>query len=168
MHNPVVNALVRALDGAGMASLRFNFRGVGDSDGEFSNGEYEAIDAAAALDTFRHWPGIDGARLALVGYSFGAQVILKKLSMYKAAKALVLISPPLPSFAGSSVGEDPRPKLFLVGQRDRLVGASRLQEQISAFQTPATMETVPQGDHSWTGLEDTVAAKVAGFLREVL
>ncbi len=168
MHNSLVTALARALDSAGMASLRFNFRGVGDSEGKFSNGEHEALDAAAGLDIFRQWPGIDGARLALVGYSFGAQVILKKLSMYKAAKALVLISPPLPSFAGSSVGKDPRPRLFLVGERDRLVGASQLQERLAAFQTPARMETVRQGDHSWTGLEDTAAATVVNYLREVL
>ena len=168
MYNAVVTALVRALEEAGIASLRFNFRGVGNSEGKFSNGKYETLDAAAALKTFRRWPGIDGSRLALVGYSFGAQVILKELSMYKAAKALVFISPPKPSFDGSSVGKDTRPKLFIVGERDRLVGATQLQERVATFQTPARMETVRQGDHSWTGLEGTAAAKIVKFLQEVL
>ena len=168
MENSVVIALARALDGVGIASFRFNFRGVGESQGTFSKGENETQDLNAALNLFSGWPGINSKRLALAGYSFGAQVILQGLQRYKRAKALALVSPPLSSFTRSRVATDKRPKLFLVGARDRLVVAQTLQELVTAFPVPGTMKVVPGADHSWQGHEQEVAQLVAGFLAKVL
>ena len=69
-----------------LASVRFNFRGVGASQGEFTNGDEERDDLRAALKTLGAWPGMDRKRLALVGYSFGASVILADLAHYKTAR----------------------------------------------------------------------------------
>ena len=168
MENGVIMALARALDASGIATLRFDFRGVGTSEGKFSNGKEERQDLRAALDLVKKWPGINGKRLALVGYSFGAQVILQGLSDYKEAKALALLSPPLSSFAGSTVARNRRAKLFMVGEADRLANAQRLQEQVATLPPPVTFEVIPGTDHSWRGHEEEVAQRVAAFLAEAL
>ena len=168
MDNPVIMALARHLDGAGIATMRFNFRGVGTSQGTFSQGAEEAQDVRAALDLFRGWPDTNSRRMALAGYSFGSQVILRGLGGLKKAKAIVLLSPPISSFVHSFIGKDPRPKLFLVGERDRLVRAQALQEQVAAFPSPGIMEVMPGADHSWRGHEEEVAQRVAGFLAKTL
>jgi alpha/beta superfamily hydrolase len=69
MHNNVVHALCRAVNSVGAAALRFNFRGVGASEGSFDNGVGEQRDVAGALEYLRALPEIT-ARIALVGYSF--------------------------------------------------------------------------------------------------
>ena len=168
MDHAMVVGLARALNEAGIASLRFNFRGVGDSEGTFSNGAEESQDLLAALEFLKIWPGVKGRKLALVGYSFGAAVILRGLRRYKAARALVLLSPPLSSVDDSSVARDRRPKLFLVGEIDRLVEAQRLQERLAACVVPAAVEVVPGADHSWMGREVEVAQRVARFLAQVV
>ncbi len=168
METPVIMALARSLDGAGIATIRFNFRGVGDSQGTFSQGVEEAQDVSAALDLFRDWRGINARRMALVGYSFGSQVILRGLDDFKKAKALVLVSPPISSFVGSTIYSDRRPKLFLVGERDRLVRPQALQEQAASFPLPGFIEVMPGAYHTWRGHEEEVAERVARFLAGTL
>ncbi len=168
MENPVIMALARSLDSGGIATIRFNFRGVGGSLGTFSQSGEEAGDVSAALNLLRGWRGINSRRMALVGYSFGAQVIVRGLSDLKKAKALVLLSPPLSSFARSPIGTERRPKLFLVGERDRLVKAQALKEHVDSFASPGTIEVMPQADHSWRGHEEEVAQRVCRFLVETL
>ena len=168
MDNTVVMAIARAIDATGIATLRFNFRGVGTSEGEFSKGAEEQQDLLAALKLVKQLPHLDARRLALVGYSFGAQVILQGLDKYKRAKALALLSPPLTSFNGSPVATHRKPKLFLVGDADRLAQADRLQEQIAALHPSTRLQVIPGADHSWRGREEAAAQRVAQFLIEVL
>lgn len=168
MDDPVIVAVAQSLAQRGIASLRFNFRGVGDSQGVFSNGSEEGRDLAAAVELLKRWPGIQRRRVAVVGYSLGAQVALQHPEACKGVRALVLLSPPLPSLANSPVGKEVRPRLFLIGERDRLVGAGALREALSRFERPAGFEVVPGADHSWRGREEEVAQRVAAFLARVL
>lgn len=71
MENNVIVAVGRALVRSGLAALRFNFRGVGRSQGEFAGGVGEQEDARAALSFLATRPEIDPARLGIAGYSFG-------------------------------------------------------------------------------------------------
>ena len=168
MDNAVVMAIARALDAAGIATLRFNFRGVGNSEGTFSKGAKEQQDLRSALELLRQWPGIDAKRLALVGYSFGAQVILQGLGNYKKAKALALLSPPLPSFDGSPVGKSSQSKLFMVGDSDRLADPARLEQAVANLASPVEFRVVPKADHSWKDHEQEAAQGIAHFLGEAL
>ena len=119
MESPVVLAVCGAAAREGIASMRFNFRGVGDSEGAFSDGEGEQKDMEAALSVLRRWPGIDGKRLAVAGYSFGAAVILDGLKLCKPAQSFALIAPPVSSVRRSRIGRDRRPRLFVRGQPGR-------------------------------------------------
>src|SRR5260370_23889912 len=77
MYNNVVDAVLEALHARGFATLRFSFRGVGQSEGEFDNGKGEADDAIAAIHFLTAQKGVrtDGAVLA--GYSYGAMTAVR-------------------------------------------------------------------------------------------
>ena len=173
MDEPVMIELVRALSQAGMATLRFNFGGVSSGPDGPSKENPGLDDMRSAVKLLKGWRGIDGKRLALVGYSFGAQVVLQGLRHFKAARAMVLISPPLPSLttsadAGPAVGMDRRPRLFLAGDKDRLANVDALRERVAAFSQQADFVVVPGADHSWRGHETELARQVTDFLARVL
>ncbi len=164
MDNVVVTAICQALNQRGIVSLRFNFRGVGDSEGSFSNGKEEQEDLKAALDVLKNWPGIDKSRLAIAGYSFGASVMLSGLPKYKDARALAFVSPPISAVKGSAAHKDKRPKLFLAGDRDKIAPPSQLEEALQEVSPPMEYHTLPGADHSLRGHESEVAEMVAEFL----
>lgn len=93
MSNAMLPFLQRALEGAGWASLRFNFRGVGRSEGSFDHGRGEAGDVAGALAFARtELPGVPSA---VVGWSFGALVGLAAAISDRAVGVYVGIAPPV-------------------------------------------------------------------------
>ena len=163
MDNLVVTSVCRAAAEAGFASFRFNFRGVEGSEGEFKNGDAEHEDIKSALNMVRRWPSVDGKRIALAGYSFGAGAILRGLRHFKAARSLALIAPPLSSVEESRIIKDKRPKLFVVGQHDRLVSSVELQRALDRVRDPLQFREIAGGDHSLIGLEWEVADEITGF-----
>ena len=163
MDNPIVTSICRGASEAGFASFRFNFRGVEGSEGEFGDADGIHEDIKSALNMTRRWPGIDGKRIALCGYSFGAGVILRGLRHFRTAKCLALVAPPLSSIEESRIVKDKRPKLFIVGQHDRLVSSVELQRTLDMVREPLHFREIAGGDHSLSGLEWEVADEVAGF-----
>ena len=67
MVSPIMQTLCRVLDGEGIATLRFNFRGVGGSEGKFDQGRGEQEDLKAAMETLKRWPGVRGKRIGIAG-----------------------------------------------------------------------------------------------------
>ncbi len=95
MYNNVVEAALEALWDKGFATLRFNFRGVGESEGSYGGGAGEAQDAASAINYMRTQPGLEDAPMVLVGYSFGAAAAWQAAPQAGELEALVLIAAPL-------------------------------------------------------------------------
>src|SRR4051812_21653606 len=92
MQNKVVTTVARAFAQLGAHVLRFNFRGVGASEGRHAEGIGERADALAAIEWGRHrWPGLD---LFLGGFSFGATIALEVAAEAR-ARGLVTVAPPL-------------------------------------------------------------------------
>lgn len=168
MDNSLVVSVCRALVEEGFATLRFNFRGVGNSGGHFTKGDMEREDVRVALEFLTQWPGVNKGRLGMAGYSFGALTVISGISDYRASRAFVLISPPLSALQNSGVAMDKRPKLLLVGDRDRLVPYSSLKEASDSLSTALTLEVVQGADHSWRGYEDEAARRTAGFFVDTL
>jgi alpha/beta superfamily hydrolase len=168
MDHPVVTAICRVADEQGIATLRFNFRGVGDSEGLFSNGSGEKEDAKAALNVLKRWPGLDSKRLAVVGYSFGASVLLDGLTQYKSARSLVLIAPPISAVEKSRIHKDKRPKLFLVGQNDRISPSVELQRVLDEVRAPVQFAEIPNADHSMRSHEQMLAERVGTFVTDTM
>ena len=162
--HPVVTAICRAAEREGIGSLRFNFRGVGDSEGEFTNGKGERDDLRAALQVLKLLIGRGAGRLAVAGYSFGATVVLDGLRLYRSARGLVVIAPPLSALKRSTIARDGRPKLFVAGQRDRVAPSVSLQAALDGFRPPVEFEEIPDAGHDLSGHEEAVAERVAEFL----
>jgi alpha/beta superfamily hydrolase len=72
MDNNVINAICEALSARSILSLKFNFRGVGGSEGTFSNGKDELSDVNAAISFVETQKEIDSGRIGLAGYSAGS------------------------------------------------------------------------------------------------
>jgi alpha/beta superfamily hydrolase len=166
MDNNVVIAVCQALSQSSLAALRFNFRGVGRSQGIHDNGVGEQDDAASALTFLSSMEGIDQARIGLCGYSFGAGVALEVAFRNEQVKALALVSPILSH--PSPIERYSKPKLLLWGDRDLALPAAELDSFTDKLPEPKRYEVVSGSDHFWWGHEDIVASRVATFFTDTL
>jgi len=164
MHNTVVDRLSRDIPAAGVPTLRFNFRGVGASDGSHGGGEAERGDVVAAIDavTERH-PGVP---VLVAGYSFGADVALavddERLGGWLA------VSPPLRIVdpADMAAATDQRPTVIVTGTADDFRPADQAEQVVAAW--PATTCIAASGvDHFWMHGLDALSGAAAALLEQV-
>lgn len=165
MDNNVVIPICRALTENSIASLRFNFRGVGSSQGAHDNGVGEKDDVAAALTFVSSMTGVDRERIGLCGYSFGAGVALEVAAVDERVKALALVSPLL---ASRAIQGYVKPKLLLWGGRDLALPAADLGEFMKGIQEPVQYDVIEGADHFWWGFEDGVASRIATFFADTI
>jgi alpha/beta superfamily hydrolase len=165
MHNTVVVTLCRAAAARGITALRFNFRGVGRSQGSFADGVGERADATAALAHLRQLPEVDDDRVGIVGYSFGAAVAL--LAADEGLRAVVAVSTPTIARGLSEIAVR-CPALLVVGEADQVAPPSRLAGLGQAVGPQAELVVVPGADHFWWGAEDRLAEIVSDFLVRTL
>ena len=168
MNDAIVSAVCAAAVRESMYALRFNFRGVGGSEGEFSGGEKERDDVRAALDVMRQWPGVGGKRIALVGYSTGATVILDGFGKLRRASAFALIAPTLGALRSRRFARDKRPRLVIAGSEDKVAPSVEIQRVLDECRGPVRFREIVGADHTMRGYENQAAEAVAGFLREYL
>jgi hypothetical protein len=157
MHNSVVLALCEGLAQAGVASLRFNFRGVGASEGVHGQGVAEQDDIRAALSFLAAQPGIDAGRIGLAGYSFGARASLAVAGSV-ALVGLLCVAPPL----SEPVAAPGCPLLVLVGDRDQVAGGG-LDAYRNRLPSPDALRVVPGTDHFWWGFEQVLTQAAQQF-----
>ena len=167
MHNNVVLALALGLVEEGFVTLRFNFRGVGESEGEHGQGETEYEEVLGALDLIKAWPDTRG-KIGLVGYSFGSGVILRHEKLYKEADAFTLVSPALRYITGSALKNSNQPALVVAGDRDRLVEPELLSAELQTFERVPESQIFEGVDHFWYGHEGRLVPEVARFFVENL
>ena len=118
MDNPVVVRIAELGHGAGVATLRFNFRGVGASGGAHGEGEGERDDLAAALAMLAgRLPA--GRPIGLAGYSFGAWVATRVAAATPTLPALALVAPPLAMYDLDFLERAPSHTLVVAGSRDQ-------------------------------------------------
>lgn len=175
MDNKVVTTLAGALHAEGIPTVRFNFRGVGQSHGTYDAGEGETADAAAAADWgSARWPG---RRLVIAGFSFGAYVAMR-LAQLRQASNLITIAPPVAMFDFSSMTVS-CPWLVVQGDADDVVNPQQVIEWVNSLTSSAnlgsdaargTQLVVLRGvGHFFHGrlneLRDTVRSAVSGRSR---
>jgi uncharacterized protein len=168
MDNNVVDSLCDAL-GAGLCvSLKFNFRGVGGSEGTFENGIGEQDDVRAAISFLGSQKGVDPDRIGLAGYSAGAAWGLSSAYNDKRVKALAAVSPPLPMFDFKFLRDCLMPIFLISGGEDSLIPEDDFSAFCRDLPGPKEYLVVPGADHIWWGYEKTLAGKVADFFQRSL
>ncbi|MFW6102567.1 MAG: alpha/beta hydrolase [Chloroflexota bacterium] len=168
MDNNVINSLSETLTQASLVSFKFNFRGVGGSQGEFGQGIGEQEDVEAAISFVSTVKAVDSARIGLAGYSAGAGFAFPVGFTDNRIRALAAVSPPLPMFDFDFLKSCPKPKLLISGNRDDLIPIHQLLEFCQNLPEPKECESIGGADHFWWGYESRLAAKVAAFFTKIL
>jgi len=166
MDNNVVVPVCEALVEAAVASLRFNFRGVGASQGRFAQGIGEQEDVKAALTFLSSAEHIDPGSIGLCGYSFGASVVMPVAGGDPRVQAMALVSPLITLY--TSLKWFTKPKLLICGSNDEVVTLAELQRFVDELPEPKDSEIIFGADHSWFGSEHKLAPKVASFFAAAL
>jgi len=162
MLNKVVHTLSRALNELHMPAVRFNFRGVGASEGAYADGTGETEDLlAVAAWAQRRFPG---AELWLAGFSFGAAVAIRA-ALTSPCRQLISVAPPVARMANLLGGARPDcPWLLIQGDADEVVSAADVVAWARALDPPPDLVLLPDVDHFFHGrltlLRDTVVSRV--------
>ena len=164
MHTKVVYRAAKAAIQLGIPTLRFNFRGVGKSHGDFDEGRGERDDLRAALDYLaERYPE---TKTCVIGFSFGAWVGLEVGSRDSRACALVGIGVPTGSADLGFLHSAPKPKLIVQGTKDPFGPRTEVEELFASLTEPKRLRWIEDADHFFTGKLDEVQSAVGSFLEE--
>jgi alpha/beta superfamily hydrolase len=144
MHNKVVTILERSMRELGLRTVRFNFRGVGSSEGEFDDGYGETDDLFAVVEWVRRNRPNDA--LWLGGFSFGAFVSLKAAQNLKLGQ-LISIAPPVGRYGFSELSHPGCPWLVVQGDEDDLVKIDDVHEWAETVEPAPDLVVMEQADH---------------------
>ena len=155
MTAPLMQSLTERMVGAGLAVLRFNFRGVGTSSGAWSGGINEVNDVGAAVERATE----DELPLSICGWSFGAATSLRWQAVAQSDLTWVGVSPPVPpksslSMPGPDDLQDAK-RTIIFGERDQLINVDDARAYASTIE--AAFHTMAGSDHFFHFREDRVA-----------
>src|SRR5262249_33111418 len=161
MYNNVVEAVLEPLWRRRFATLRFNFRGVGDSEGEYDGGEGELDDVREAVAFLAAKAAVTSVMLA--GYSFGASVSLRAGLTDPAVNRLVLVALPAAVLTGPSDSAS-NPVLLVSGDRASSSPVEPLRTLASKLGSRARLEILAGADHFFAGYEARLSALIDAAL----
>lgn len=166
MHTKAVYRAAKAVMLEGIPALRFNFRGVGQSQGVYDRGEGEQEDARAALDFLvSRYPG---AQVLMMGFSFGSAVALRVGAADRRVFALGGMGLPVKSYDYNYLETSPKPKLFVEGTEDEYGPRALVEQLIARFAPPKRLVWVEGADHFFTGKLDEYQQAIRTFVREIV
>ena len=160
MHNNVVRAVAHAYQEEGYSTLRFNFRGVENSEGDFGNGVGEQEDVRGALKA------LGKKDVDLAGYSFGAWVNALGLAKFEEAQRLIMVSPPVSFIDFSFLEYSPKIKLVVCGSRDEIAEYRKVEKMLPTWNDQAVFKVIQGADHFYSGHEEELIDIIEEFLRK--
>lgn len=164
MGNKVVTTLARVWRDAGVAALRFNFRGVGASEGQHAQGVGEIEDLLAVLEWLHAEKAVE--RVVLAGFSFGAWVSAAAVARLPSAlqlERLVLVAPPV-HYTGFAGLQPPPGTLVLQGEEDDVVAPAAVYEWVASRQHPPELLRFAGAGHFFHGRLTDLKAELAAHL----
>ena len=161
MQNKVAHTLARAFVKSGYRALRFNFRGVGKSGGQYDEARGELDDALAAAAWLREqWPD---DRLWVSGFSFGAAIAIRAAVELK-PQGLVSIAPAVYRFANNLDVQPDCPWLIVHGDEDELIPVEETIEWVNAMKPGPELEVFAGTGHFFHGKLVELRSAVMGFV----
>jgi len=154
MQNSVVSVIQQAYSTKGYATLRFNFRGVGQSEGNFDNGFGEQNDLQAACD---YLLAKDFETIDLAGYSFGSWVGASLACRSEIFKNVILVSPPVSFMDFTDISYISSLRLTIIGDNDDFGALDMLKKRLAIMNSTAALEIISNTDHFYTGNLDKLA-----------
>ena len=161
MHNNVVETIVQAYRDRGYSTLRFNFRGVGQSQGVYDNGIGEQADVRAALDYLLE-KGKNSMDLA--GYSFGAWVNALGLKTPDQPVRMIMVPPPVNFLDFTFLDYSPEIQLVVAGTDDDIAGLNIIKEMLPVWNPEAALRVIQGADHFYWGKTRELRSIIHEFL----
>ncbi len=160
MDNPVVQQIADSFFEAGFSTLRFNFRGTGNSSGMFDDGVGEQDDVRAALEYLKSQQVTD---LYLAGYSFGAWVNAHVVSSGVNIQDHIMVSPPAGFISFDSIEALSDTGLIITGEDDEIAPVDQILSLISRWQIHPLFKVIKNGDHFYSGTIHKLAAVLSSY-----
>ena len=162
MHTKAVYRAAQAMTEAGLAALRFNFRGVGRSTGSYDGGFGETEDARAALrHVERLFPGLP---LVAGGFSFGSLVALRAGVGHAGVAVMVGVGLAFDRHDYAFLADARCPVLIVQGERDEFGSGARAAEFARRLGDPVRAVVIPGADHYFHGHFDELRRGIRDFL----
>ena len=167
MNNKVVYAMYQSYVQRGYSVLRFNFRGVGRSQGTFDNGLGELSDAASALDWMQTYnPNAAGVWIA--GFSFGAWIAMQLLMRRPEVVGFIAAAPPANQYDFSFLAPCPSSGLILQGDKDEIVppeDSKKLADKLTSQKNiTVDYELIKDADHFYTNKLDKFTGLINAYM----
>ena len=171
MNNKVVYTLYQSFARQGFSVLRFNFRGVGRSQGTFDRGEGELSDAASALDWLQGF-NPNAGMCWIAGFSFGAWIGMQLLMRRPEISSFISVAPPANMFDFSFLAPCPSSGLIVQGDRDEIVPPPSVAKLVEKLQAQRDLKIdyriVPGASHFFYEHLDELAKQVDGYLGKAM
>jgi uncharacterized protein len=148
MDNPVVDIIRNAYRSKGYTTLRFNFRGVGESGGTYDSGIGEQEDVCSAISYLKEK---DITSIDLAGYSFGTYVNAGAVLKGAVTERMVMVSPPVAMMKFSESFTLSCPSIVITGSRDEIAPAGLLTKMLPRWNPEAELKIIEGADHFYSG-----------------
>lgn len=161
MYNNVVEWITNVYQSHGYTTLRFNFRGVGNSEGSHDNGMGEQKDVLSAISTLKD----KGLKIVdLAGYSFGSWINARVVSTETMVDRLIMVSPPVGFIDFDSIKALTPLKLVVTGSMDDIAPADIIMEKLTIWNKNALLEVIEGADHFYSGYDKELALILSSIL----
>jgi alpha/beta superfamily hydrolase len=167
MDHPVITTSAEVASQEGFSTLRFNFRGVGESQGSYGEGVGERQDVKAVANYFYSRMKDDHPLLILLGYSFGAWVGFPIAIDDKRFKGMVAVAPPLGIYDFGFLKGCKKKKLFVAGDQDSFCPPSLLEKCYQQLDEPKSLAVIPGADHFFFSHTHFLYEPLRKFLKEI-
>jgi alpha/beta superfamily hydrolase len=149
-----------------MIALHFNFRGVGKSQGQQSDGRIEPLDLAGAVDAAIAQPGVNPTKVAVIGHGFGANIALMYAPYDPRIRTVVAISLLLYRVGNGFPKAFERPKLFVTGEFDEICPRHKLEPFVEQQPGPKGMKVITGARHLMRGYEEPTVHAIVKYMKK--
>jgi len=162
MQNNVVESLVKSYGKAGYTTLRFNFRGMGRSEGHYDEGVGEQADVRGAVAYLKD---LGMTSVDLAGYSFGAWMNAKTIEDLDDVVRMIMVSPPVNFMDFSFMQYTPKIQLVIAGSRDDIAPPDMIQKILPQWNKDSAFHIIQGADHFYWDQTGKIESIVGDFLK---